>query len=37
MLIHHIGSRPNLRAAGGIANNPWLFPGVQAAGTWPQK
>jgi hypothetical protein len=30
ILISHIGSRPNLRAAGGIANNPWLFPGVQA-------
>lgn len=30
MLIHHSGSRPNLRAAGGIATSPWLFPGIQA-------
>lgn len=30
MLIQHAGSRPNLRAAGGIATSPWLFPGVQA-------
>jgi hypothetical protein len=30
MLINHTGSRPNLRAAGGIATSPWLFPSVQA-------
>jgi hypothetical protein len=30
MLIKHTRSRPNLRAAGGIATSPWLFPGVQA-------
>ena len=29
MLIHHTGSRPNLRAAGGIATSPWLFPSVR--------
>ena len=30
MLIDHTGSRPNLRAAGGIAASPWLFPGFSA-------
>ena len=30
MLIAHTGSRPNLRAAGGIATSPWLFPGFSA-------
>jgi hypothetical protein len=30
MLVNHTGSRPNLRAAGGIGANPWLFPSVQA-------
>ena len=30
MLMNHTGSRPNLRAAGGLATSPWLFPGVQA-------
>jgi hypothetical protein len=30
MLINHTGSRPNLRAAGGVGASPWLFPSVQA-------
>ena len=30
MLINHTGSRPNLRAAGGMQASPWLFPSVQA-------
>jgi hypothetical protein len=30
MLIKHMSSRPNLRAAGGMQASPWLFPGVQA-------
>ncbi|WP_293236142.1 recombinase XerD [Mycolicibacterium sp.] len=30
MLIDHVGSRPSLRAAGGIATSPWLFPGFSA-------
>ena len=29
MLINHTGSRPNLRAAGGMQASPWLFPSVQ--------
>ena len=28
MLINHTGSRPNLRAAGGVGASPWLFPSV---------
>ena len=29
MLINHTGSRPNLRAAGGMGASRWLFPSVQ--------
>jgi hypothetical protein len=27
MLKHHLHNRPNLRTAGGMVANPWLFPG----------
>ena len=27
MLKHHLHNRPNLRTAGGMVTNPWLFPG----------
>ncbi len=30
MLVNNTGSRPNLRAAGGVGASPWLFPSVQA-------
>jgi len=29
MLTNHIRSRPNLRATGGVATSPWLFPSVR--------
>lgn len=29
MLTNHIHSRPNLRATGGVASSPWLFPSVR--------
>ena len=37
MLVNHTGSRPNLRAAGGMATSPWLFPSVRPAGTSAHK
>ena len=30
MLVNHTGSRPNLRAAGGVGASRWLFPSVHA-------
>ena len=30
MLKHHLHNRPNLRTAGGMVANPWLFPGHRA-------
>lgn len=30
MLKHHLDNRPNLRTAGGMVANPWLFPGHRA-------
>ena len=30
MIQHHLDNRPNLRTAGGIITNPWLFPGHRA-------
>lgn len=29
MLTNHIHNRPNLRATGGVATSPWLFPSVR--------
>ena len=30
MIQHHLDNRPNLRTAGGMVTNPWLFPGHRA-------
>jgi hypothetical protein len=29
MLANYMNSRPHLRAAGGLATNPWLFPSIR--------
>ena len=37
MLVNHTGSRPNLRAAGGVGAARGCFPVSRPAGTWPHK